>query len=109
MRAYRTAVLELSRVGKQPASLQTPIMPGPICPNCGMDVVVTVVSDTGGSGRELRQFCRECERRRTERERDQLRPMAQGLARLLLYGGFLLALLTATADDLGISGRPGFG
>lgn len=84
-------------------------MPGPICPDCGMDAVVTVVSGTGGRGRELRQFCRECERRRAERERDQLRPLAQSLARLLVYGGFLVALLTAAADHLAISGRPGFG
>jgi hypothetical protein len=82
---------------------------GPTCPDCGADALVTVVSETGGGGTRLRRFCRECDRRRAERAREDLQPIAQSVARLLLYGGFLLALLTATADHVAISGRPGFG
>jgi hypothetical protein len=77
------------------------------CPDCGAELV-TVVSSAPGGG-ELRQYCRECERRRAERDRAELKPIFRAVAGLLLYGGFLLALLAAFADYLAISGRPGFG
>jgi hypothetical protein len=70
--------------------------------------MVTIVSETDGSG-ELRRFCRECQRQRTEQAREAIRPFARSLAGILLYGGIILALLSATADYLAISGRPGFG
>ena len=79
-----------------------------VCPDCGANLV-TVVSGARGGDAELRQFCRECERRRAERARAELRPIFRAVAGLLLYGGLLLALLTALADHLAISGRPGFG
>jgi hypothetical protein len=71
--------------------------------------MVTVVCESDGGATELRAYCRECNRRRAKQARDKLRPIAQSLALLLVYAGFLLALLTATADHLAISGRPGMG
>jgi hypothetical protein len=68
---------------------------------------VTVLS--GNHEGELRQFCKECERRRLWNERSGVREIASGSARLLIYAGILLSLLTLTVDRLSISGRPGFG
>jgi hypothetical protein len=79
------------------------------CPDCGSAATVAVLANRDGGGTELRLLCRDCERRGAQQARDGLRPIAQSLARLLLYGGSLLALLAATADSLGISGRTGFG
>jgi hypothetical protein len=79
------------------------------CPVCGSDALVTILVEDEEHGRRLRSYCRECERRQAEQARDEVRPLAEGLARLLVYGGVLLALLTATADYLAISGRSGFG
>jgi hypothetical protein len=84
-------------------------MSDPACPICGADAVVTVVGQSGDGGTELRQYCRECQRRETERARRDMSPIALSLARLLVYGGVLLSVLALTADYLGISGRPGFG
>lgn len=82
---------------------------GRVCPDCGTDAQVTVVREAQDGGTELQRYCRECERRRAEQARDELRPIAQSVARLLSYGGILLALLTVAADHLAISGRPSFG
>jgi hypothetical protein len=79
------------------------------CPGCGSDALVTVLTENTEGTRQLRRYCRECERRRAEQAREELRPTAKGVARLLVYGGILLALLTVTADYLAISGRSGFG
>jgi hypothetical protein len=68
---------------------------------------VTVLSKSHEG--ELRQFCKECERRRLWNERSGLREIASGLARLLIYAGILLLALTLTVDRLSISGRAGFG
>jgi hypothetical protein len=77
------------------------------CPVCGTESLVTVVSPSHEGG--LRQFCAECDRRQVWYERKGVRQMADGAARLLIYGGFILILLTISVDSLAISGRPGFG
>jgi hypothetical protein len=77
------------------------------CPVCGTKSLVTVLSRSHEGG--LRQFCNECERRRLWNERSGVRQIASGAARLLIYAGILLTLLTLTVDRLSISGRPGFG
>jgi hypothetical protein len=77
------------------------------CPVCGTDSLVTVVSSSHEGG--LRQFCTECERRRRWYERSGVRQIASGSARLLIYAGVLLILLTISVDRLSISGREGFG
>jgi len=77
------------------------------CPVCGTESLVTVVSQGHEGG--LRQFCNECERRRVWDERSGVRQIASGSARLLIYAGLLLTLLTITVDRLGISGQEGFG
>jgi hypothetical protein len=79
------------------------------CPACGSDDFTTVLAQTDDGDKELRRFCRECERRAAARARDELKPIADGLARVLISAGLLLALLTATADHLAIAGREGFG
>jgi len=79
------------------------------CPACGSGDFACVLAQTDDGDKELRRYCRECERRRAARVRDDLRPIADGLARLLIYAGLLLALLTATADHLAIPGSTGFG
>ena len=81
----------------------------PRCPECGSDDFGCVLAQTGDGDKELRRYCRECERRSAARARDEIKPIADGLARLLICGGLLLALLTATADHLAIAGRAGFG
>ena len=82
-------------------------MDAPKCPDCGSEALVTIVSETHEG--ELRQFCRDCERRRRWYERSGVRNIASGSARLLIYAGVILTLLTITADRLAISGRSGFG
>jgi hypothetical protein len=76
------------------------------CPVCGTESLVSVLSTNEGG---LRQFCRECERRRLSNERRVARQLARGPARLLIYAGILLTVLTLTVDHLPISGRGGFG
>lgn len=82
-------------------------MDAPKCPVCGSEALVTVVSETNEG--ELRQFCRDCERRRRWYERSGVRNIASGSARLLIYAGLILTLLTVSADRLSISGESGFG
>jgi hypothetical protein len=77
------------------------------CPVCGTESLVTVVSESHEG--ELRQFCSECERRRVWYERSGVRQLVSGSARLLIYAGVILALLTFTVNRLSISGRTGFG
>jgi hypothetical protein len=77
------------------------------CPKCGTASLVTITRND--EGMPLHQICTECERRRTERERGGLRKIGSGFAKLMLYGGTLLALLSLSADRLAISGRAGFG
>ena len=83
-------------------------MPGPgsgrmdstTCPTCGAEELATVLVEDSDGTRRLRSYCKQCERRRAEHERDELRPLASGLARLLVFGGVLLAVLAATSDYL---------
>ncbi len=82
-------------------------MDTPKCPVCGTESLVTVISKSHEGG--LRQFCKECERRRLWQERSGVRQIASGSVRLLVYAGVLLALLTLTVDRLSISGGTGFG
>ena len=82
-------------------------MDTPKCPVCGTESLVTVVSRSHEG--ELRQFCKECERRRLWQERSGLRQIANNSVRLLIYAGVLLTLLTLTVDRLSIGGRTGFG
>jgi hypothetical protein len=77
------------------------------CPVCGTESLVTVVSQSQEGG--LRQFCGECDRRRLLAERRGVFQTASGSARLLIYAGLILTLLTITVDRLSISGREGFG
>ena len=76
------------------------------CPVCGTLSLVRVPSTQEGGPR---QICRECERRRLSDERRAARELARGPARLTIYAGILLAVLTLTVDYLSISGRAGFG
>ena len=79
------------------------------CPICGSDALVTIVA-RDESAAQLRSVCRDCQRRAAERERAELTtPFEAAAARLLVYGGIVLAVLTATADHLPISGQSGFG
>ena len=82
-------------------------MDAPKCPDCGSEALVTIVSEAHEG--ELRQFCRDCERRRLWYERSGVRNIASGSAHLLIYAGVILTLLTITAEHLAISGRSGFG
>ena len=77
------------------------------CPVCGTESLTTVVSRTHEGA--LQQVCLECERRRRAQERSGVRQIASGTARLLVYGGILLALLALTVDRLSLSGQTGFG
>ena len=77
------------------------------CPVCGTESLVTVVSKSHEG--ELRQFCSECERRRLSLELSGVHQIASGSARLVIYAGVILTLLTLTVDRLSISGRSGFG
>lgn len=79
------------------------------CPQCGSDALVTVLSENEAGEKQLRRYCRDCQRRGAELAREELRPITAGIARLLIYGGVLLALLTVTADYLAISSHSGFG
>jgi hypothetical protein len=76
------------------------------CPVCGTSSLVCVVSSHDGS---LCQVCRECERRRVSKARSGVRQVASGQAKILIYTGILLTLLTLTVDRLSISGVAGFG
>ena len=82
-------------------------MDTPRCPVCGTASLVTVVSRTDDGG--LRQFCTECDRRKQWFERRDVRQIASGSARLLIYAGVMLSLLTISVNSLSISGRSGFG
>ena len=82
-------------------------MDAPQCPVCGSAALATIVSEDGAGA--LRQFCRDCDRRRRWYERSGVRHIASGSARLLIYAGVILTVLTITADGLSISGRSGFG
>ena len=78
------------------------------CPVCGSALLVTLNSahpEEGG----LRQVCNECERRRLLKERSGLRQISVNTAKLLIYAGVLLTLLTLAVDRLSISGQAGFG
>jgi hypothetical protein len=77
------------------------------CPVCGTQSLVPVLSKGPEGG--LRQFCNECERRRLWTERRGVHEIASGTARLVIYAGILLTLLTLTVDRLSISGHAGFG
>ena len=55
------------------------------CPVCGTESLVTVLSGNHEGG--LRQFCKECERRRLWNERSGVREIASGSASLLIYAG----------------------
>ena len=79
------------------------------CPLCGSDALATVVSTDASDARQLRTYCLACQSRGIEEERNERRWLGTMLARLLFYGGVVLALLTATADYLPLSGRTGFG
>jgi hypothetical protein len=82
-------------------------MDAPRCAVCGSSDLATVISETEEGG--LRQFCRDCDRRRLWYERSGVRHIASGSARVLIYAGLTLTLLTITADQLAISGEEGFG
>jgi hypothetical protein len=77
------------------------------CRVCGTESLVTVVSQ--GHQGALRQFCSECDRRRAWSERRGVRAIEGGSARLLIYAGVILTLLTLTVDRLSIRGHSGFG
>jgi hypothetical protein len=77
------------------------------CSVCGTDSLVTVVSESHEGG--LRQFCGECARRRLWSERSGVHHIATGSARLVIYAGVILTLLTISVDRLSISGHTGFG
>jgi hypothetical protein len=82
-------------------------MDAPRCSVCGSEALVTVVSEAGDGA--LRQYCRDCDRRRLFDERSGVRHIESGSARLLIWAGVVLTVLTVTADRLSISGQEGFG
>ena len=77
------------------------------CAVCGTESLVTVLSKSSQGG--LRQVCSECERRRLWNERSGVRQIGLGWAKLLIYSGILMTVLTLTVDRLSISGHSGFG
>ena len=77
------------------------------CPVCGTKSLVTVISRSEEGG--LRQVCQECERRRLWHERSGVYQIASHWARVVIFAGVLLTLLTLTVDRLAISGHSGFG
>jgi hypothetical protein len=79
------------------------------CPKCNLDSLATVLSMDDSGERVLRSFCPACGRPSARRDRAALLSAVALLPRVLVYGGIVLAVLTATADYLAISGRTGFG
>jgi len=75
------------------------------CPVCGTESLVPAPSSPDGP----RQVCRECERRQLSNEPSAARQVGIDVARLLIYAGLILAVLTLTVDHLSISGHAGFG
>jgi hypothetical protein len=59
--------------------------------------------------RVLRAYCPACGRPQARRDRAVLLSTLEILPRILVYGGIVLAVLTATADHLAISGNTGIG
>jgi hypothetical protein len=79
------------------------------CSECGSEALATVVrTDTSGE-RQLRTYCQACQARLAEEDRNELRWLGAMVARLLVYGGIVLAVLTLSADYLHISGHSGIG
>ncbi len=79
------------------------------CPQCGSDALATVVRTDASGEKQLRTYCRACQARLAEQDRNELRWLGTMFARLLVYGGIVLAVLTVTADHLNISGHSGIG
>jgi len=79
------------------------------CPHCGSDALATVVRTDARGEKHLGTYCRACQERVAEAERNELRWLGTMFARLLVYGGIVLAVLTVTADYLNISGHSGIG
>jgi hypothetical protein len=79
------------------------------CPKCNSDSLATVLSMDDSGERMLRSYCPACGRPAARRDRAALLSVAGLLPKVLVYGGIVLAVLTATADYLAISGRTGFG
>jgi hypothetical protein len=57
----------------------------------------------------LRSYCSACGRPQAHRDRAALLSAVAIVPKALVYGGIVLAILTATADYLTISGKTGFG
>ena len=79
------------------------------CPKCNSDSLATVLSMDDSGERVLRSYCPACGRPETTRARAALLAAVAIVPKVLVYGGILLAVLTASADYLSISGRTGFG
>jgi peptidoglycan/LPS O-acetylase OafA/YrhL len=79
------------------------------CPVCGSDAIATVVSTAADGAGSLRSYCRACQDRAAEEQRNERRSVALLFAGLLVYAGVVLLVLTAAADHLHISGHAGFG
>jgi len=83
---------------------------GTACVGCGRPASVTVVTEDDDGGRRTQEFCLACAEKRPESRshagRRALLSLAPGL---MIKVGAFLALLVLLADDLGISGRKGFG
>jgi hypothetical protein len=79
------------------------------CPKCNSDSLATVLSMDDSGERMLRSYCPACGRPAARHERAALLSAVALLPGVLVYGGIVLAVLTATADYLAISGRTGFG
>ena len=79
------------------------------CPECNSNPLATVLSMDDSGERVLRTYCPACGRPQARRDRAALLFALEILPRVLVYGGIVLAILTATADYLAISGNTGFG
>jgi len=79
------------------------------CPRCGSESLATVVRTDDSGETQLRTYCKACQERLAEEDRNELRWLGAMVARLLVYGGIVLAALSLSADYLHISGRTGIG
>lgn len=83
---------------------------GTACLGCGRPASVTVVTEDDDGGRRTQEFCLACaEKRPQPRSHAGRRALLSLAPGLMIKVGAVLALLVLLGDELGISGRRGFG